>query len=46
MVDAHLDAGGRILTVRVPMTFTTRGGRKLVAAYPFGSGISRCGAWV
>jgi hypothetical protein len=32
MTDARLDAGGRILAVRVPMTFTTRGGRKLVIA--------------
>ena len=30
MPDARLDADGRVLTVRVPMTFTTRGGRKLV----------------
>jgi hypothetical protein len=32
MSGARLDAGGRILTVRVPMTLTTRGGRKLVIA--------------
>ena len=32
MTEARLDAGGRVLTVRVPMTFTTRGGRKLVIA--------------
>jgi hypothetical protein len=32
MPGARLDTGGRILTVRVPMTFTTRGGRKLVIA--------------
>ena len=32
MTGARLDADGRILAVRVPMTFTTRGGRKLVIA--------------
>ena len=30
MTDARLSADGRTLTVRVPMTFTKRGGRKLV----------------
>ena len=30
MTDAHLSIDGRTLTVRVPMTFRTRGGRKLV----------------
>jgi hypothetical protein len=28
--DAHLSADGRTLTIQVPMTFKTRGGRKLV----------------
>ena len=32
MTDACLDADGRLLNIRVPMTFTTRGGRKLVIA--------------
>jgi hypothetical protein len=32
MTETRLDTGGRILTVRVPMTFTMRGGRKLVIA--------------
>ncbi len=30
MLDAHLSLDGRSLTVRVPMIFKTRGGRKLV----------------
>ena len=30
MTDTHLSLDGRTLTVRVPMTFKTRGGRKLV----------------
>ncbi len=30
MTDAHLSTDGRTLTVRVPMTFRTRGGRKIV----------------
>ena len=30
MTDTHLSTDGRTLTVRVPMTFKTRGGRKLV----------------
>ena len=30
MTDARLSPDGRTLTVRVPMTFTKRGGRKLV----------------
>ena len=30
MTDADLSSDGRTLTVRVPMTFKTRGGRKLV----------------
>ena len=30
MTDAHLSPDGRTLTVQVPMTFKTRGGRKLV----------------
>jgi hypothetical protein len=30
MTDAHLSPDGRILTIQVPMTFKTRGGRKLV----------------
>jgi hypothetical protein len=30
MTDARLSPDGRTLTVRVPMTFTQRGGRKLV----------------
>ena len=32
MADAHLSPDGRTLTVRVPMTFKTRGGRKLVVS--------------
>ena len=35
-VDARMSADGRTLTVRVPMTFQRRGGRKLVVA-PDGS---------
>jgi len=30
MTDAHLSLDGRTLTIHVPMTFRTRGGRKLV----------------
>ena len=30
MTDAHLSPDGRTLTIHVPMTFKTRGGRKLV----------------
>ena len=30
MTDANLSLDGRILTIQVPMTFKTRGGRKLV----------------
>ena len=30
MTDAHLSLDGRTLTIQVPMTFKTRGGRKLV----------------
>lgn len=30
MADARISADGRTLTLRVPMTFTKRGGRKLV----------------
>ena len=30
MTDAHLSPDGRTLTIQVPMTFKTRGGRKLV----------------
>jgi hypothetical protein len=30
MTDAHLSTDGRTLTIQVPMTFKTRGGRKLV----------------
>jgi hypothetical protein len=30
MTDAHLSFDGRTLTIQVPMTFKTRGGRKLV----------------
>ena len=32
MTDARLSPDGRTLTVRVPMTFKTRGGRKLVVS--------------
>lgn len=32
MTDASLSPDGRTLTVRVPMTFKTRGGRKLVVS--------------
>ena len=32
MDDARLSPDGRTLTVRVPMTFKTRGGRKLVVS--------------
>ncbi len=31
MTNTRLSADGRTLTVSVPMTFTKRGGRKLVA---------------
>ncbi len=30
MTDAHLSPDGRTLTIQVPMTFKTRGGRKLM----------------
>ena len=30
MTDAHLSPDGRVLTIHLPMTFKTRGGRKLV----------------
>jgi hypothetical protein len=30
MTDAHLSLDGRTLTIQVPMTFKTRGGRKLM----------------